>query len=190
VDPITDPGWIWPDGSSNLPAFSYTVPGATQAIVGTINGPGYEMRTAAVTVTEESAGYLEGWLAQNFSVATLGDAALESEIWGDQADPDDDGLSNLLEYFGGYNPNVTESVAAISRPEFSGEEIFVEYRKSLSASGVVGQVEWSDDLQVWHRDGLVETRVGEDETHATFRASRLAGAADKAYFRLSVRREP
>jgi hypothetical protein len=58
---ITDPSWRWPDGSSNLPAISYAVSGASVVVLGDINGDGYEMRSAAVTVPASSAS-LSGWV--------------------------------------------------------------------------------------------------------------------------------
>ncbi|MFT4548297.1 MAG: hypothetical protein ACI8XO_002205 [Verrucomicrobiales bacterium] len=64
---ITDPAWIWPDGSSNLPATSYAVSSATVVMLGEIKGDGFEMKTAVVTVSDSSADFYEGWLAENFS---------------------------------------------------------------------------------------------------------------------------
>ena len=187
---ITDPGWKWPDGSSNLPAISYAVSGASIVVLGDINGEGYEMRSAAVTVPASSASLYEGWLAQNFSAGVLGDEALEAEVWGDHADPDGDGLSNLLEYFTANDPNLLETVSGVGQPMVDGDKIVVAYRRSLSATGVVGQMEWSKDLQSWSRDGIVQTTVDENATHANMRASWPMGEARQAFFRLTVQREP
>ncbi|MGI9242763.1 MAG: hypothetical protein ACR2RV_18345 [Verrucomicrobiales bacterium] len=187
---ISDPSWIWPDGSSNLPAASYSVSRATIAVLGEIQGDGFEMMTAAVTVPGSSAEFYEGWLHANFSAGVLGDPGLELEVWGDHADPDEDGLSNLMEYFIAGDPQAAEPVEPLAMLEVNGDEISVEFRQSLSAVGVVGQVEWSDDLSTWSRVGIEQVPLGEDSTHATVRASRVIGNAPRAYFRLTVQRAP
>jgi hypothetical protein len=187
---ISDPTWIWPDGSSNQPAASYAVSGATISVVGEIKGDGFEMQTAAVTVPDSSAGFYEGWLAANFTEGVLGNPALELEVWGEFADPDRDRLSNLMEYFTGNDPNAAATTDVLSQPEISGDDITVEFRQSLSAIGVSGLVEWSTDLQSWSRQGIVQEAAGEDATHATLRASWPIGEASKAFFRLTVQHAP
>ena len=187
---ISDPSWIWPDGSSNLPAASYSVSGASVAVLGEIMGDGFEMRTAAVTVPGESANFYEGWLYGNFSEVELLDPALETEVWGDQADPDDDSLSNLMEYFTAGDPRQSDSFAVLGAPQISGDEIVVEFRQSLSAVGVVGQVEWSPDLKTWSRQGIEQVALGESAGHVAMRASLPIGDVRKAYFRLTVQRLP
>jgi hypothetical protein len=153
-------------------------------------GDGFEMRTAAVTVPGESAKFYEGWLYGSFSEVDLFDPALEAEVWGEHADPDEDGLSNLMEYFTARDPRRADSTAVLGAPQIAGEEIFVEFRQSLSAIGVVGQVEWSADLLNWSRLGVEQEPIGEDSGHVVMRASRSIGEARKAYFRLTVQRAP
>ena len=187
---ISDPSWTWPDGSNHLPATSYSVSGASIAVVGEIGGDGFEMMTAAVTVPGSSADFYEGWLLSNFSNSAVTNPALEAEVWGGHADPDRDGLKNLLEYFIGSDPQLANPEGALLMPEISGDRISVEFRQSLRAIGVIGQVEWSDDMVNWSRIGIEQVPLGEDVTHATVRASKAVGSARKAYFRLTVQRVP
>lgn len=187
---ITDPSWIWPDGSSNLPAASYAVSGESTAIVGEVSGVGFEMQSAAVTVPDAVADFYEGWLAKHFSASVLGNPDLEATEWGQFADPDKDGLSNLLEYFIAGDPLVATTTDVLGRLQISGGQIVLEYRRSLSAIGVVGQVEWSTDLKVWSREGIEQQEAGGDETHQAVRVSWPLVEARKAFFRLSVQPAP
>jgi len=65
-------------------------------------GPGIEA-TGAITITVVGAA-MESWLMAQFSAADLADPAREATIWGPKADPDSDGLDNLMEYALGLIP--------------------------------------------------------------------------------------
>ena len=65
---ITDPSWVWPDGSGIHPATSYTVSNAAQVVVGEINGRWLrdEIRPPSRCQSRRQAFY-EGWLAADIS---------------------------------------------------------------------------------------------------------------------------
>jgi hypothetical protein len=44
------------------------------------------------------------WRSQYFSAADLADPTKDTTVWGDTADPDQDGMDNLLEYAVGLDP--------------------------------------------------------------------------------------
>ncbi|MDB4570109.1 hypothetical protein N9Z95_03705 [Akkermansiaceae bacterium] len=46
----------------------------------------------------------DSWLAENFTSVQLADPSLEASVWGELADPDQDGRANLLEYAQATNP--------------------------------------------------------------------------------------
>ena len=62
-----------------------------------------------ITVTGAA---IDTWRNQNFSASSLSDPAQEATVWGDLADPDQDGVNNLLEYALHSNPNSRESISA------------------------------------------------------------------------------
>jgi hypothetical protein len=62
-------------------------------------------RTAAVQVVGDA---LDTWRNQYFSMADLVDPTKEITIYGDKADPDQDGLENLLEFALGLSPAASE----------------------------------------------------------------------------------
>jgi PKD repeat protein len=64
------------------------------------------------------------------------------------ADPDQDGLSNLLEYALGRIPNTVENTAATELEKTSGDYIF-RFQRSKLAHNVSYQIQTSTDLQNW-----------------------------------------
>lgn len=58
----------------------------------------------ALTIAPISQDPKEAWRRQYFSATDLGNPAKEATLWGDQADPDGDGLNNLQEYVAGTIP--------------------------------------------------------------------------------------
>src|SRR4051794_11482562 len=55
---------------------------------------------------------LDIWKGTNFSAADLADPSKEATVWGDKADPDNDGRDNLMEFALGLDPNKTEAATA------------------------------------------------------------------------------
>jgi len=51
---------------------------------------------------------LDAWRSQYFSYADLSDPTKEATVWGDLADPDQDGMNNLLEFAIGLDPLTPE----------------------------------------------------------------------------------
>jgi autotransporter-associated beta strand protein len=106
---------------------------------------------------------IEKWRQMNFQTTlSTGDAA-------DLADPDQDGVVNLLEYATGSSPN-TRNASPGSILKQGGVMTF-SYVKNPSANDVVHVVEWSDSLQAeWSTSGVVITQQGNVVT-ATIPAS-------------------
>jgi hypothetical protein len=88
----------------------------------------------------------EAWKAANFTAAELNDPAIS----GDDADPDGDGRSNLLEYALGGNPRVNDAPGAF-QPGFAlaGNQLVITYARNLAAPDLIYRVEVSSDLETW-----------------------------------------
>lgn len=107
-------------------------------------------------------GLLSGWRASRFTSAELADPALEATVWGDLADPDGDGIPNLLEYAlntapksPGQMPPVVLDTSDPAHPRLT-----ITYTRLLraQAAGLDYRVEWSDTLapNSWTVEGVTE----------------------------------
>jgi hypothetical protein len=97
---------------------------------------------------------LDAWRLGYFSPADLTDPSKEVTVWGDKADPDHDGLDNLLEFALGLNPNQRETSQqglAPSLIESAGNKYLVlSYRHRVSEPLLQYIVEVSPDKQAWN----------------------------------------
>lgn len=94
----------------------------------------------------------EYWRSQHFSQAELSNPNLESTLWGDTADPDGDGIPNLLEFALQGNPHQphTARLPATETIQIAGKTyIFMHVDKNIIASDIVYQIETSNDLENW-----------------------------------------
>jgi hypothetical protein len=103
------------------------------------------------------------WQAVHFTAAQLADPRLS----GDDADPDHDGLANLLEYACGLDPWRRDAHSAIhhyslfyaTEGEATDRYLALEFPAWESSTGVSVWAEHSADLRDWSRTGLVSNIV-------------------------------
>ena len=112
----------------------------------------------------------EAWLAQHFPAADLANPALQASLWGWDADPDGDGIANLLEYALGGDPQsanwqfadgsplgiqleVNDGVALMRHPERTDKDVRgLDY--VVEFSGDLGS--WSQQLPAGVSTGLID----------------------------------
>ncbi len=123
------------------PAFSISVSDGAL-----IAGP----QPAAIFFNE---GPVESWRHGFFTVAELSNPALEETLWGDNADPDQDGALNLLEYAFGSDPrragDGAGNIVLTAAPFADVPSFTFTYYKDLTREGISYQVELSDDVNSW-----------------------------------------
>jgi endonuclease/exonuclease/phosphatase family metal-dependent hydrolase len=86
-------------------------------------------------------------------------------------DPDGDGVVNLLEYYQGLDPAVADGRAA--QIQWSGSELFFDYRRGKAIVGVTGAVEWTNELSgtlVWSEEGVADELIADLGVYETRRA--------------------
>lgn len=157
--------------ASAAQAGAYTVT-ITNAAGSTTAGP------ATLTVRDAYAS----WCARHFTTTELATPSIS----GANADPDGDGLSNLLEYALGCSPCQASSGRA-SLPtlqQSAGEWIFT-FQRPASAPGVAYTVQQSTDLQNWSDTDLAPERIATGEIE-TWRVHCTASTTAPRFFRLKT----
>lgn len=159
--------------ASGLPSGDYTI-----RLTGTPSGStfllnanddsdnhlGATYQTGTLTIVDDP---LTVWQNDNFG-SDVNDPSLEASVWGENADPDQDGLTNLVEFFLGTDPNVFTSNPASStttgRPHAfvqtdGGSTYFaVGYTRRLNRGSVTGGAESSGDLVTFDTNNLLAAR--------------------------------
>jgi endonuclease I len=90
----------------------------------------------------------QAWKDTHFTDAELANPAIS----GDDADPDQDGLSNLLEYAFNRDPRQSESSPAVipsANCQGGTCQLAISYSRNRSATDVAVAYEWSSDLKTW-----------------------------------------
>lgn len=125
----------------------------------------------------------EEWRQYHFqTTANTGAAA-------DDADPDGDGTINLLERAFALDPKVPDAAAATPQASNDGSFLILRYQRSLAATDLGFQGEWSDDLAIWHETGVTDSLISTGSTTETREAKVPLGDLDsaRAFLRLQVR---
>ena len=109
---------------------------------------GTNNRQGSVSLVNLDAPSFQDWITTHFGTATQ-NPGLEATVWGDLADPDKDGLSNLAEAFYGLDPNLADQPDAIT---FTTPESFhYRWQPATGCPGVHAHLTWSPDLTTWYR---------------------------------------
>jgi len=107
-------------------------------------------------------------------------------IVGPDADPDGDGRSNLLEYFLGTNPALTDEPEAITTTNDGAGNEVLNFRMAKTIPGVSYKVQQSTDLVTWTDTGVTGTVVSDQGSYSTLQATVPLQGQEKLFLRLSV----
>jgi hypothetical protein len=100
---------------------------------------------ANATVTLQDKPY-DSWRFARFTTTELADDTLCAE----NADPDADGLPNLMEYALNAEPKTTDNTTHSPTVAIAGDRLTITYTSpTSSATDLTYTVEWSGDLQTW-----------------------------------------
>jgi hypothetical protein len=99
-----------------------------------------------------AAAYAD-WTEEEFAPAVLGNPALEASVWGQDADPDRDGHSNLLEMLFEMNPNQSDAIPLVFT-RLSATQYRVTYPQCASFPDDKVQVQWATALTGWSTTGV------------------------------------
>lgn len=140
-----------------------------------------EVRTLDdVTITATSPIY--DWRATEF-----GANASNPAIAGDNADPEGDGIINLLEYALALDAQGSSN-GDLPHAENSGGQCHLVYTRPASAPDLVYAVEWSAGLGSWSTSGVTEQVLSTSGGIQTVRASVTPVGYDRCFMRVRVTR--
>jgi hypothetical protein len=148
----------------------------TASIVGSVTSTAAVVRAGAMTFAEWIAGFYPAGSAEQTGAA---------------ADPDGDGLSNLVEYGLGRRPDLAEPPLSSTLATVNGSQYpALSFQR---AKGVIVVVECSDDLVTWSSAAAAIVQVGfaipdESGLHetVTFRSTATLAEKPRQFFRLRV----
>ncbi len=181
----TSPVFTWDEltvGIFNFEDDDYTI-GLQVTDVGTVT-----IIATATTTLSINFFDLEVWRRRFFTTAELDDSKLEDDVWGDLANPDNDSLSNLLEFFMARDPLVKDD-DGLPEINASDTELTFLYRRALDTDFYIGIVEWSTDLVTWSNAGVVVEEVVEGSTvdaYDTFLATITLTGQTEMFVRLRL----
>ena len=151
---VSDASWVWGANEAGDKPVDWTVGAAGESVVGEINGT-FHMQTAAFDLNATSADP-QAWLAENFPGET------DSPIAAWDADADQDGVPNALEFAFGTSPrDLTAVVRAQAVPvQTAAGKVMSVVFDGVPSEGVALNYEVSTDLQNWADAGdSVEVRT-------------------------------
>ncbi len=130
-------GWTWPAPNTMNPfPLAWNAATANQVVIGSINGSGHLMKSESVVSYSQ-------WQNDRLAGEPLNSAA---------ADPDLDGVSNLLEFIFGTNPRQAGGVPALTleRVNVGGNDYQQIHIPRLRGRLAALTVQVSSDLVVWN----------------------------------------
>lgn len=145
----------------------------------------FRFRASRSLIVSSTVPFLS-WKPRYFSGADLNDV----EVTGPQADPDEDGVVNLMEYFLGSDPKMF-SRNVLPKPGLrgsgAGRKAFLTYDVAKEAQGVGLKIQGSEDLKNWTPRTFSEVPTGADtETRISISAEIDGTAPDRQFFRFEI----
>ncbi len=135
--------------------------------------------TAAVSLVDSP---INAWKIQRFGSLT----AAQAPAAADTADPDGDGLKNLVEFATNKNPLLPDSTGPIVAQ--SGSSLTFTFSRLKNLPGITAGVVWSDQLTTWSSAGVTEQILADDGTTQTIKATVPQGPSGQRFLVLKVTR--
>lgn len=144
--------------------------------------------TPSATATIQDKPY-DAWRFARFTTEELADSAVS----GESADPDSDGLSNLLEYALGAEPKTSDGTTHTPAAGLNASRLTLTYTRTTAITDATYAVEWSSDLQSWSTgasvtETLSTTDNGNGTTTVVVRAVTSLTTTSRQFLRLRVTR--
>jgi hypothetical protein len=119
------------------------------------------------------------WIAAAFPSVS------NTNVIGISAQPEGDGVSNLLKYFTGINPAAPGAAPLTCGPDGQGNMVLY-FRMSKNLTGVSYSVDQSSDLKAWSSTGLQGTVAADMGSYDNMKVSVPMAGNKNLFFRLSI----
>ena len=145
-----------------------------------------------VQITGSTSTGIQAWRAANFSAADLQDPTKEATVWGDLADPDNDGRQNLMEYALGLNPLASEPQDSALLSQMVGtspnQQQTLTFNARVNDRSLQYITEVSADNATWSPTAtlIASTPVNIDFTRVTYRDPVAVTSLAARFVRLRV----
>jgi len=139
----------------------------------------FDYRTGTLTVSGGPATVtLADWATQN---------GLSGADAAPAADPDGDGVSNLMAYFMALDPKGGQGLVGYGVKEVADSSVSLTYRRAKGVTGVTAQVQSAGDLSSgWGTNGVQETVVDKGAYEEVTATVTTPPGSTKMFMRLSV----
>ncbi len=175
---------------SGYAAVNSNISGTTFTDTGLSNGTTYYYVVTATNVGGTSANSTQASAkpVQTFSqwIAAAFPGQSDTAIIGNTADPDHDGVKNLVEYFLGTNPALGDASGAVTSALDGQGNIVMTFRMAKNLTGATYSVDQSADLLHWTSTGLQGSVVSDQGTYYLMKVSVPMGSNPKLFLRLSI----
>lgn len=149
----------------------------------------YATDSTGVTILSTPATFKTPTVLQNWRQTFFG-TIQGADLAADNADPDGDGVPNLLEFATGKDPTTSQNSSSTASTNVNGSSLEYLYLRSLDAlnSGTTFFVEWNDSLNPaqWSSTGVSEVILSDDGIKQQVKASVPAGSTGRRFMRLKV----
>jgi len=177
VSVVTEPAGLAVDLTyDNSPTVPVEI--GSYAVSATINEANYSGSATGTLLIDSNVLDFARWIA-NFP--GLSDVS-------PSGDPDNDGLSNAMEYFMALDPSVPDASGAMVSGA-SAQAAHLDYRRSKALNGMSGVVAWSPGLMgdaVWSTNSVTDELLEDHDTWELRRATVPWTSSDHIFLRLDL----
>lgn len=149
----------------------------------------YAIDSAGNTYLSSTSTFTTPTILQNWRQTFFG-TTQGANTAADNADPDKDGVPNLIEFATGKNPTISNNSASTTTTVNSAGSLEYTYTRSLDAlnSGTTFAVEWNDTLDPtqWSSAGVTETILSDNGLIQQVKATLPASATGRRFVHLKV----